>query len=263
MQTVVDVLKMTVRPTSVTFLLVVLAPGVALALIRRTERIGRWYFVAVFLGYWICSTPACAERLVVWSGGDAHPIMRVADAGGARTVVILSAGNQTLRVGDLTLNLPSLGTAFRVMEGARLYRLLDRPTIILSGGITGTNPGARSEAEAMRNVILTLGVPADHVVLETESRNTREEALVVRRMLADRAGAPIVLVTSPTHMQRSMDVFRLVGLNPVPSTSAYKSDGTLESRRWLPNDVGLLLFSSFVYDSAATVYYRLKGWRAD
>jgi uncharacterized SAM-binding protein YcdF (DUF218 family) len=263
METLVGVLKMSAPPSTVTFLIAVLAPGIALAFIRRTGRIARWYFAAVFLGYWICSTPACAERLVMWSAGDARPIMRVAEAGGARIVVVLSAGNQTLRVGDLSLNLPSLGTAFRVMEGARLYRLLDRPTIILSGGTTGTNPGARPEAEAMRDAILRLDVPADHVVLETESRNTREEALVVRRMLADRAGAPIVLVTSPTHMKRSMDQFRLAGLNPVPSTSAYKSDGTLESRRWLPSDAGLLLFSAFVYDSAAAIYYRLGEWKGE
>ena len=260
MQTVVDVLKMSARPTSVTFLIVVLAVGVALAFARRTAPLARWYFLSVFAGFWIFSAPACVERLVTWSGKGVGPLARVADAHGATTIVVLGGGNHTFHVGGLSLNEPSWTTAFRIIEGARLYRLLDHPRLILSGGTTGRTPGAEPESEAMRGAIVRLGVPADHVILESESRTTRESALVVKRMLAARASEPIVIVTEVTHMSRSIAVFKAVGLNPVPSAAAYKSDQSLERYRWLPNDAGLMLFDSVLYDTAAEYYYMARGW---
>ncbi len=260
MQAVVDALKEFVRPTSVTFSVALVGVGVALAFSRRTERLARWYFAAVVVICWIVTSPACAERLVEWRGGGYRPLSGAAEARGATVVVVLGAGNDTIQAHGITLNRISWAGALRVLEGARLYQLLDRPTIIVSGGVTGRDEGARPEGEAMRNAILHLGVPADHVVIEAESKSTREEAILIARMLADRPRQPIVLVTSPTHMPRSLAVFRGAGLDPVPSVSAYKSDHSLERLRWAPSDGGLLLVDSVLYDGAAEWYYRVRGW---
>jgi uncharacterized SAM-binding protein YcdF (DUF218 family) len=260
MQAVVEALKEFARPASLTFFVAVLAVGVALAFIRRTQRLARWYFAAALATCWIVTSPACAERLVQWRGGGYRPLVSPADARGATVVVVLGAGNETIQARGLTLNRISWAGALRVLEGARLYLLLDRPTIIVSGGVTGRDEGARPEAEAMRNAILQLGVPADHIVIEAESKNTREEAVVIARMLAGRARQPIVLVTSPTHMPRSLAVFRAAGLDPVPSVAAYKSDHSLERLRWAPSDVGLWLVDTVLYDGAAEWYYRARGW---
>lgn len=260
MQAVVEILKQAARPTSVTFFVGLLGVGVALGLVRRTQRLARWYFVAVFLSFWMLTAPACAERLVAWRAGAIPTLTTAADARGATVVVVLGAGNMTFQARGLTFSEVTWSGAFRILEGARLYWLLDKPTIVVSGGVTGRDPGARPEAEAMRDALLELGVPPNHIVLETESKNTREEAIVIRRMLADRAGLPIVLVTSPTHMPRSLAVFRANGLDPVPSVAAYKSDHSLERLRWLPSDAGLVLLDSVVYDTAATWYYKARGW---
>jgi uncharacterized SAM-binding protein YcdF (DUF218 family) len=260
MQAVVEVLKEFARPASLTFFVGVLAVGVALAFLRRTQRFARWYFAAVLATCWIVTSPACAERLVQWRGGGYRTVTSAADARGATIVVVLGAGNETIQARGLTLNRISWGGALRVLEGARLYQLLDRPTIIVSGGVTGRDEGARPECEAMRDAILQLGVPADHVVIEAESRNTRQEAMVIARMLENRARQPIVLVTSPTHMHRSLTVFRAAGLDPVPSVAAYKSDHSLERLRWVPSDVGLFLLDTVVYDGAAEWYYRARAW---
>jgi len=260
MQAVLGFLKEFARPTSLSFFIGVVGVGVALAFIRRTQRLARWYFAAVVATCWIVTSPACAERLVQWRGRGYRPLTVAADARGATVVVVLGAGNDTIQARGLALNRISWGGALRVLEGARLYRLLDRPTIIVSGGVTGRDEGARPEGEAMRNAIVQLGVPADHVVIEAESKSTREEAILIARMLADRPRQPIVLVTSPTHMPRSLAVFRGAGLDPVPSVSAYKSDHSLERFRWAPSDGGLLLVDSVLYDGAAEWYYRVRGW---
>jgi uncharacterized SAM-binding protein YcdF (DUF218 family) len=259
-QAIVEPLKLLFRPSSVAFLVIVLAFGVALSFIRRTQRAARWYFAAVLAFYWIAAAPACAERLARWEGGGYTPLADAAAARGARVVVVLGAGNSTIRWADSTLNQVSLTAALRVLEAARLFRLLDRPTILVSGGITGRHEGAQSEGEGLRDAIVQLGVPADHVLIEAESRTTRDEAIVIARMLGDRRRQPIVLVTSPTHMPRSLAIFRAAGLDPVPSVAPLKPEHWAERFRWMPNELGLWLFDAVVYDAAASWYYRLRGW---
>jgi uncharacterized SAM-binding protein YcdF (DUF218 family) len=261
-QAFVEILKATARPSSITLLVAVLAVGALSAFLRRTSRLARWYFLAVAAAYWIAGTPACAERLVEWSARDYHPLARADEARGASIVVVLGGGHRVWRVADARVNLVSDSTVFRVIEGARLYHLLPQPTIIVSGGVTGSERHPPPESEAMRDVIVSLGVPADHVVLESESKTTREEAVVIRRMLADRLSEPIVLVTSPTHMRRSLAAFRAAGFDAIPSTARYKSDREREPARWVPNDSAFELFDSFVYDTAANVYYGMLGFRA-
>jgi len=259
-QTVVEVLKEFARPASVTFFIALLGVGVALGFMRHTKRLARWYFAALLVTPWIVTSPACAERLVQWRGGSFHPLASAADARGATVVVVLGSGSEMIQARGLALNQLSRGGALRVLEGARLYKLLDRPTVIVSGGVTRREEGTRPEAEAMRTAILQLGVPDDHVVIETESTTTREEAILLARMLADRPRQPIVLVTSPTHMARSLAVFRAAGLDPVPSVAPYTSDHSLDRLRWVPSDLGLWLVDSVLYDIAAGWYYRARGW---
>jgi uncharacterized SAM-binding protein YcdF (DUF218 family) len=260
MQAVVDVLKMFGRPTSIYAFLFLLGVGAVLTFPKRTQRLARWYFLTVFLAAWILTTPACAEQLVGWRADGSRPLASASEAQGARVVVVLGSGSQTFRARGLNLTAVAWTANLRILEGARLYGLLDRPTIIVSGGVASRDPGARPEAEAMRAAILQLGVPADHVVMESESKDTRGSAGVIRRMRGDRAADPIVLVTSPTHMQRSLAVFRATGLHPIPSPAAYKSEGSLEKHRWLPSDVGSVLLDTVVYDTAATWYYQARGW---
>ena len=260
MQAIIEILKVVARPASVVFLLTAVGVGLVLAFRPRTARHARWYFVGVFAFYWVFTTPACAEWLVRQASGSYSAIATAADARGAQVIVVLGAGNSTIRAGGRFLNEPSITAALRLLEAVRIYAMLDRPTMIVSGGVTGREPGAAPEAEALRDAAVRLGVAPDHILMELESTNTREEAIVIRRMLGDRAAQPLVLVTSPTHMRRSLAVFRAAGLDPIPSVSAYKSEGTLEHNRWLPNDAGLWLLTSVVYDTAANLYYWSRGW---
>src|SRR5207244_2037789 len=151
---------------------------------------------------------------------------------GATTVVVLGGGSWSNRVGSLALYQMAPETVFRVLEAARLYRLLGTPTIVLSGGAAEHSPAARPESEVMRDAIQGLGVPADRLVLESASRTTRMQAIAVRRLVGPRAREPIVLVTSPAHMRRSIGAFRAAGLEPIASVSAYKSDDTFVTLRW-------------------------------
>ena len=85
-----------------------------------------------------------------------------------------------------------------------------RPLLITSGG-QGPDE-TLPEGEAMRRHVIQAGTPAELVVAETRSRNTRENLVLSRELLPD-AQAPVVVVTSNYHAFRAAMLTRAVGLD--------------------------------------------------
>ena len=94
--------------------------------------------------------------------------------------------------------------------------------------ITGYGDGPRTTAELMREFLIGQGVPADRIQVETTSRNTRESAVAMARILAGEPGRK-VLLTSDYHMFRSRRLFGREGLAvaalPIP-------DARKRGRQW-------------------------------
>lgn len=108
---------------------------------------------------------------------------------------------------------PDLGSAAdRIWHAARLYQQGLAPKIIVSGG---RSPGLESatqiqtEAQAMRLLLLNLGVPPAAIELEEQSRTTRENAALTKKLIGNQ---PAALVTSAFHMPRSIKNFQKEGL---------------------------------------------------
>ncbi len=264
-QAFVEFLKASLRLGSVEVWLIVIIAGLVLLSWRRTRSWATPYLVVILVAFWLLSTPALAEWVATRTAGGYAPIRRAEEARGATTIVVLGGGSFTFHVTGFVLNEPAEGTSFRVIEGARVYRLLNSPTstptVILMGGTTAhRDPAARPESDAMAGAMLALGVPLNDLVFENRSKTTREQALEFKRMFAGHESEPFVLVTSPTHMARSMSAFRAVGLKPVASLAALRSDG--EHFLWLPTDEALAISDAVIYDTAARFYYWSRGWLA-
>jgi uncharacterized SAM-binding protein YcdF (DUF218 family) len=114
----------------------------------------------------------------------------------------------------------------------------------------------------MRQAMIALGVPPQRIVGESESANTHDEAVVLRRMLRERGIERFVLVTSPLHMGRSLATFASEGMRPVPSAAPLYQERDRLPRRFalLPNDASLQVGNAIVYEWLAHVYYWWKGW---
>jgi uncharacterized SAM-binding protein YcdF (DUF218 family) len=115
--------------------------------------------------------------------------------------------------------------------------------------------------EAMRDHLIALGVPADRILVETESGTTRDEALIVDRMLKAQGIEQVILVTSETHMRRSLGVFRSVGIHAIPAIAQEFLRGQATwSDLVLPGQGGLDLGSQNVHEVLGLIYYWLRGW---
>jgi uncharacterized SAM-binding protein YcdF (DUF218 family) len=96
----------------------------------------------------------------------------------------------------------------RVECGIRLYREGAAPLLLLSGGGSGPIP----EAEIMRQIALSRGVPERALLVETRSDNTVENAREAARLLRSRGVREVLLVSDRSHLPRAALLFRLAGL---------------------------------------------------
>ena len=114
-----------------------------------------------------------------------------------------------------------------------------------------------SEAGLMAHQLEQLGVPADHIIKEEKSANTRDHALFVPPLLKQHGIEQFVLVTSQQHIARALAAFRAVGANPVPSTPRCTSGRATCSRCICPSRHGSLMSASgMIYDLMGWVYYK-------
>jgi uncharacterized SAM-binding protein YcdF (DUF218 family) len=103
--------------------------------------------------------------------------------------------------------------ADRVLHTVQLYKMGKLKKILITGGSGRINGEGISEATDMKKVFLLCGVPDSVLILELNSRNTRENALFTKKMIdsLNLKGSKL-LITSAFHMPRSKACFDKVGL---------------------------------------------------
>ena len=255
-----DFLKENFRPSNIVCVLALLTPGTALLFVPSLARWGRRWLAGVVLFYALLSSEAGAGLLARTLTGGYTPLASAGDARGARVVVVLGSGSVNLRAAGRQLSSVTMQGGLRVLEAARLFDLLTGPLVIASGGITEHDGAAAPESVALQRALIDVGVRPDRILLESESKNTRDEVLVIKRMLAERGLTDFVLVTSPLHMRRSMLAFEQQGLHPIPSPSPLVPDRSTERSRLLPSDMWLNVGDSALYEWLARGYYWCSGW---
>ena len=251
-------LKALLIPGSITFFILALLPGVLLLFRKRDGgRAGKIWVTVLALSYWILSTPVAAVAFVKLFTPDLTPIMSVADARGATAVVVLGAGMDVHRSRGASYGAPTRDVSLRVLEAARVHHLLGGVPIIATGGLGSTQ---YSEAGMMAHQLGQLGVPADKIITENQSANTREHGVYVPPLLKQHGIEQFVLVTSQQHIARALAVFRAAGFNPVPATPEIyvPRGGALEM--YLPSRTALYASDRMMYDLFGWVYYKLRGW---
>jgi uncharacterized SAM-binding protein YcdF (DUF218 family) len=88
--------------------------------------------------------------------------------------------------------------------------------LVFSGGEGRLLTTGVTESELARAFYQQQGLDMAKVLLEDGSRNTRENAQQVARLLGDKCKEPWLLVTSAWHMPRSMAEFEAVGCKVTP-----------------------------------------------
>jgi uncharacterized SAM-binding protein YcdF (DUF218 family) len=127
---------------------------------------------------------------------------------------VLGSGHNTDKSQPLSSNIGSVGVK-RVIEGVIIHKNTAGSKLIFTGYEGDTNI---SNAQMNANLAMMLGVKEDNIIINKEPKDTKEEALFAKSMLG---GEVFVLVTSASHMPRSMKLFKSLGLNPIAAPTAF------------------------------------------
>lgn len=150
----------------------------------------------------------------------------------------------------------------RLLRACRLYKHDKVERILVSGGNLPWLEVPDVEAEVMKRLLIEWGVPAEAILVEGKSRNTRENAVNVQKMLAGQKGNGVLLVTSALHMPRAMAVFRRTGVRVVASPTDFLvvDRGQRTAMDFLPDAGALQNTTSLLKEIVGMLYYKLNGW---
>lgn len=191
-----------------------------LSFARRPQwrALGKGLGVGGFAWLWLWSTPIASDALCGAIEAQAGP--RGIDAVANAPVIVVLGGGVSGPRPPLRPH-PDLGaSADRMWHAARLYRAGKAPALVLSGGTVRTGDG--SEAEAMREFLLDLGVPAAALHIEAASDNTATNATHTARLLKAQGIERAILVTSALHMPRARAAFERTGLETYPAPTDFQ-----------------------------------------
>lgn len=140
---------------------------------------------------------------------------------------------------------PSAALKRRALHAARLYRAGRIGRIVASGGPPGARP---SEAEVIRSLCLTAGVPDAAILLETEAATTEENIRFSLPILTAERTGELWLVTDGFHARRAGFTARMQGLEV--TVSCPELTGVPWGRR----------AKTCSRETAALAVYALRSW---
>ncbi len=155
----------------------------------------------------------------------------------------------------------------RILYGSWLYKQGKAPLIIVTGGrAEWLGDGGNPESEDMAAIAEFMGVPPRAIIQESQSFNTRDNAINTKEILDKRGITKILLVTSALHMPRSMEIFRKVGVESIAVPTDFLSVQNENSKGWaavlelLPSAEALKNTTNAIKEYIGLLVYQLAGW---
>lgn len=179
-----------------------------------------------------CSFPPFSDSVMVSIENDYSPYTK--QERHIDYIIILGCSHNTNPALPATSQLDSCSLQ-RTVEALRVFQLHPEARIITSG-YGGINP--ISNAEAVKDSLILLGVPSHKIITESFPKDTEEEA----ELIAPRVqGTEVILITNADHMTRSMNYFKAQGISPFAAPTGY----------WVKNPDGNKAWNYYIPSSSA------------
>ena len=103
--------------------------------------------------------------------------------------------------------------AERLTEPVILYKKGIVKKLLISGGSASVFPPYIKDAIYVKRFWLDMGIPYSDIIIESESRNTKENAKFTKELIDKKGGSrKILLITSAVHMPCSKNIFNKMGM---------------------------------------------------
>jgi uncharacterized SAM-binding protein YcdF (DUF218 family) len=247
-------------PGSLSFLFITLIIVFLLLYNRKLNSRGKLLYGIILFSYLIFSIPKSASWLALPLTHDYISIPDSKSGKNARAIVLLDAGAAQLSEGEIRISFPNKTAALRLLETIRVYQLLDSPVVIVSAGDSNLKSGMRSNAFILKEQLMKNGVPVNRIVVDSLSKNTRDHGLNVSKILKNRDIKEFILVTSPSHMYRSLRSFQKEGMHPIASISRGDLDHIRDWKVYIPSTDALEFTQGTIHEYFGILFYYLRSY---
>jgi uncharacterized SAM-binding protein YcdF (DUF218 family) len=155
---------------------------------------------------------------------------------------------------------PSPSLYARTQHAIALYQSGYAPYLIFCGGLGGNPP---TEAEVMRRLATSAGVPASAMILEDQSHSTDESLANAQALMNARGLKSAIIVSDPFHLLRAEIIARDLGIEAYGSGARNSPTYTRTNQRvWytLRESIALVwYYATRVAGEPAWLYGILKG----
>lgn len=148
-------------------------------------------------------------------------------------------------------------TFYRTERGAEVFQRSEARLLVLQGTLGGERPARM--VELMRDLAISLGVAADRIVLEPNSRNTFEHPSELLELDGVSSDDVVGVVTSAWHLHRAVMEFErsFSKVIPIPADYyMYQLDGDV--RDWIPQAEALEKSTILLHEMLGIVWYKLR-----
>jgi len=156
---------------------------------------------------------------------------------------------------------PALGSSgARVLVAAELAYRYPKARLVYVGGNASLHAVNLSEADAAEGIFKNLGIREDRVQLERNSRNTDENVRFVVKLVNPKPCERWLLVTSASHIPRSIGLFRKAGFSVEPYPVDWGTSRWSDIYKFQTDLIsGLVLTDKAAHEWLGSVAYRLTG----
>lgn len=151
----------------------------------------------------------------------------------------------------------------RLLHALQLYREGKIRKIILSGGSGALREVETTEAEELQKILRLAKVPEADILLEKQSRNTRENAVNTKELLHQHPELQNrLLISSAFHLRRAKGCFAQAGVEVTPfATDFYGGDRQFSPAHLLvPQERALYEWQRLLHEITGYVVYALLGY---
>jgi uncharacterized SAM-binding protein YcdF (DUF218 family) len=172
------------------------------------------------------------------------------------TVVLGGMGSSNKETGKLYVG----QSIDRILQAIIVYKQGKTDKILITGGSGSVFGQDRREAPLIKNFCIEMGVPSDVIIVEAESKNTRENAIFSKKFI-DVKNEKVLLITSAMHMRRSIGCFEKAGYkfdylatDPLTQPILYPDDFLI------PKAEAMYGWTCLIKEIVGTVIYKIVGY---
>lgn len=147
----------------------------------------------------------------------------------------------------------------RLLQAITLYKQGIIKRIVISGGSGSVFNQDDKEAIFIKNICTQLGIPQNDIIIETDSKNTHENALLTRKIIGTQN--EIILFTSAFHMRRASACFRHEGFKiKCFSTDPLELPFLGPDDYFIPKADPLIKWSLIIKEWVGYISYKIAGY---